>query len=54
MKRLLNLLFGCTHRNYSFPYTEQRDGQPRTYVVCHDCCKAVPYDWQKMRIRETA
>ncbi len=54
---LVDALFGCWHKNYSFPITTRR-GQRRspaaavtgTYVVCLDCGKEFPYDWQEMRI----
>jgi len=59
MASLLDVLFGCTHRNYSFPITK-RSGQRRTpaasvtgtYVACLDCGKEFPYDWQEMKIVE--
>ena len=46
MASILDMLFGCTHKNYSFPITNKR-GQRRspaaaltgTYVVCLDCGK---------------
>lgn len=55
MANLLDLLFGCSHKNYSFPITTktgQRRGRPAksTYVVCLDCGKEFPYDWNEMRI----
>ncbi len=54
---LVDLLFGCWHKNLSFPRSVRR-GQPRspaawptgTYVVCLDCGKEFGYDWQNMRI----
>jgi len=54
---LVDLLFGCWHRNVSFPLSIKQ-GQPRspstwrtgTYVVCLDCGKEFAYDWQDMRI----
>jgi hypothetical protein len=54
---LIDLVFGCWHRNYSFPISVQR-GQRRsgaasatgTYVVCLDCGKEFPYDWQRMKV----
>ena len=53
---VLDMLFGCSHKRYSFPLTA-RPGQRRseaasvtgTYVVCLDCGKEFPYDWQEMR-----
>ena len=55
--RFLNALFGCWHTHYSFPQTV-RPGTRRnraasltgTYVVCLDCGKELPYDWQEMRV----
>ena len=55
--KLFDLLFGCSHNNYSFPRTS-RAGQRRshaaavtgTYVVCLDCGKEFAYDWREMRM----
>lgn len=57
MSGLIDFLFGCSHRNFSFPLTK-KPGQrispaalvTGTYVVCLDCGKEFPYDWQEMRI----
>lgn len=54
---LLDLFFGCWHKNYSFPITV-KPGQRRTgaasatgtYVVCLDCGKEFPYDWRSMKV----
>ncbi len=54
---LVDALFGCWHKNYSFPITARR-GQRRspaaavtgTYVVCLDCGKEFPYDWHEMKV----
>ena len=54
---LADVLFGCWHKNYSFPITS-KPGKPRseaasvtgTYVVCLDCGKEFPYDWQRMKV----
>jgi hypothetical protein len=49
-------LFGCWHGRYSFPITVKRGRRSAaalvtgTYVVCLDCGKELPYDWQRMRI----
>lgn len=51
------MLFGCWHKNYSFPITA-KIGSRRpsaaqatgTYVVCLDCGKEFGYDWKKMRV----
>ena len=55
-RNLIDVLFGCSHKNYSFPITA-KPGQRRsqaasvtgTYVVCLDCGKEFAYDWQQMR-----
>jgi len=56
-ERLLDGLFGCFHTNYSFPVTVKRRERRNvaasvtgTYVVCLDCGKELPYDWQNMRV----
>jgi len=54
---VFDMLFGCWHRRYSFPITT-RPGRHRpeaaavtgTYVVCLDCGKEFPYDWQRMKV----
>ncbi len=53
MARLLEVLFGCSHKNYSFPITirGRRAGTgPRTYVVCLDCGREFAYDWTQMKV----
>lgn len=54
---LLDMLFGCWHKRYSFPITAK--GEKRrspaasvtgTYVVCLDCGKEFPYDWKAMKV----
>lgn len=55
--RCFDLLFGCRHRNLSFPLSARR-GRRRsaaaymtgTYVVCLRCGKEFAYDWQEMKI----
>jgi hypothetical protein len=50
------LLFGCTHKNMSFPITVKNGksgAAARTYVVCLDCAKEFPYSWAEMRIVES-
>jgi len=55
--RLWDMLFGCTHRNYSFPISsksvQNRAPAARetgTYVVCLNCGKELAYDWNTMKI----
>lgn len=54
---LFDMLFGCWHKNYSFPITAK--GSKRyssaasttgTYVVCLDCGKEFAYDWDEMKV----
>jgi hypothetical protein len=53
---VLQSLFGCWHDRYSFPITVKRGRRNAaalvtgTYVVCLDCGKELPYDWQQMKI----
>jgi hypothetical protein len=57
MTSVFDMLFGCWHKNYSFPIT-QRNGHRRpeaasltgTYVVCLDCGREFAYDWQEMKV----
>jgi hypothetical protein len=59
MASLLDVLFGCSHKNFSFPITK-RPGQrlspaaqlTGTYVSCLGCGKEFPYDWHEMKIVE--
>ncbi len=54
---VLDVLFGCTHKRYSFPITSKL-GTRRTkaamltgtYVVCLDCGKEFAYDWTEMKV----
>jgi hypothetical protein len=56
MTKFLEAVFGCSH-HYGFPITV-RSGTRRssaasltgTYVVCVDCGKEAPYDWNEMRV----
>jgi len=54
--QLLSTIFGCWHVRYSFPITIKRGTRSHasfttgTYVVCLDCGKELPYDWQRMKI----
>ncbi|MGC2696978.1 MAG: hypothetical protein WA738_14425 [Candidatus Angelobacter sp.] len=56
MASLLDVLFGCSHKNFSFPITK-RPGQRSaaasvtgTYVACLDCGKEFAYDWHEMKV----
>lgn len=55
--KLFDAFFGCWHHHYSFPITV-RSAKHRsaaasltgTYVVCLDCGKELPYNWQDMKV----
>jgi hypothetical protein len=55
---VIDKLFGCWHKNYSFPITGKKGSAPHceaerltgTYVVCLDCGREFPYDWEKMKV----
>ncbi|HWZ45126.1 MAG TPA: hypothetical protein VNW97_16745 [Candidatus Saccharimonadales bacterium] len=52
MPIIIDLLFGCTHPNYTFPQTHRcrisGKKQPM-HVVCLDCGSEAAYDFRKMR-----
>lgn len=56
VSKIVDVLFGCRHRKYSFPITLKPCGLLKaerpssTYVVCLDCGKKLPYDWTEMRL----
>jgi len=51
MFKLLDVLFGCSHNNLTFPQTSKGGRQSRgTYVVCLDCGKEFAYDWTRMKV----
>jgi hypothetical protein len=58
---VFDMLFGCWHKNYSFPITEKKGSTSHceaarvtgTYVVCLDCGKEFPYDWNQMKVLST-
>lgn len=56
MFRVISALFGCSHLHRTFPMTVHKsgatpsEGTTTTYVVCLDCGKEFPYDWQTMRM----
>lgn len=54
---LFDMVFGCWHKNYSFPITARGSKRQSpaasvtgTYVVCLDCGKEFAYDWQNMKV----
>ncbi|HKW76349.1 MAG TPA: hypothetical protein VJN64_12550 [Terriglobales bacterium] len=55
--KIFDALFGCWHRRVSFPQTSRQarrrsdSARPTgTYIVCLDCGKEFPYDWNSMRV----
>jgi hypothetical protein len=55
--RVFDAVFGCRHSQYSFPMTirgARRNSSAAaatgTYVVCIECGKEMPYDWQSMKV----
>ncbi len=58
LANVFDMLFGCWHQNYSFPISAKKvtANHPHaahltgTYVVCLDCGKEFPYDWNQMKI----
>jgi len=54
---LYELVFGCTHKHCTFPITvrgklrrNEAASVTGTYVVCLECGKEFPYDWQAMKL----
>jgi hypothetical protein len=56
--KLVDMMFGCWHGNFSFPITVRGEAKRNrlaasltgTYVVCLDCGKEFAYDWQQMKV----
>jgi hypothetical protein len=52
MPAIIDLLFGCTHRNYTFPQTHRCRATGRKnpmHVACLDCGAEALYDFLNMR-----
>jgi hypothetical protein len=52
---LLNVMFGCSHKRTTFPITlrsQTSAGGTRkgAYVVCLECGREFPYNWNEMRV----
>lgn len=61
LNSLLGYMFGCSHRNTTFPLTPKHrvpgaatrsTPRQRAYVACLDCGKEFNYNWEEMRIEE--
>ena len=56
LSRVYDAMFGCWHSHYSFPITIRGSrrtavaSRTGTYVVCLDCGKELPYDWNEMKV----
>jgi RNase P subunit RPR2 len=57
MLRFIASLFGCAHSRCTFPITATKRCHYRsegksatTYVVCLECGKEFPYDWEQMKV----
>lgn len=58
MSKLVDALFGCSHKRCTFPITAPKAAPASfggaattgTYIVCLDCGKEFPYDWQRMKV----
>jgi hypothetical protein len=46
----LELLFGCSHRNQTRPFTLNKT----CYTVCLNCGRELPYSWVAMRTLKPA
>ena len=50
----INKIFGCGHKKisqvWSVPPTNNMAKFSKFYVVCLDCGREFPYDWEKMKI----
>jgi hypothetical protein len=54
---LCDLVFGCSHKHCTFPITirgklrrSEAAALTGTYVVCLECGKEFPYDWETMEV----
>ena len=59
MAKLFDAFFGCWHSHYSFPMTIRKNSRrgtaasvTGTYVVCLDCGKELPYNWDEMKVMD--
>ena len=43
-------LFGCRHRNVTWPQSRRGDPHRVPYVNCLDCGRRMKYDWKKMSV----
>jgi len=58
MRKFMASLFGCTHNRCTFPITATKSASSHadgnrpasTYIVCLECGKEFPYDWERMKV----
>ena len=53
MRTFIASLFGCAHARCTFPITATKSAENRhakTYIVCLDCGREFPYDWERMKV----
>ena len=59
MIKILDLLFGCSHKRHTLPMTIRKRGSQSVgaeatagmmHVTCLGCGKEFLYDWQQMKI----
>jgi predicted transcriptional regulator len=59
MFRFVTAMFGCAHHHCTFPITARQPAShsspakpsaATTYVVCLDCGREFPYDWELMKV----
>jgi hypothetical protein len=49
---LLEMMFGCPHKRFSFPQTRRIGGRRAgIYVVCLKCGTEFEYDFEQMKIK---
>lgn len=53
--KLFEMVFGCSHSHYCFPRTVHTRSNKAaaltgTYVVCTECGREMPYDWENMAV----
>lgn len=46
--KLVDKLWGCSHKRTSFPIMIAGGHSAETYVVCMRCGRRLPYDWTNM------
>lgn len=45
-----SLLGGCTHPSHKLSFPMTAPGETTPHVVCLQCAKIYPYDWEEMRL----